>query len=158
MFIEWSTPGPTLVSKYLIVLFLECYIDFILLHFYVDDEELQLQDEPEPEKLSKKVKAKDDLNAYTLSESEEEREADEELTNVGKELKEILKRETGEDESSAEEDEEDEDIDESEKYTKSALFMPGKFCTVSSAKCLCDAFESSFISYLFNQGEVTSNL
>eukprot|EP00794_Sanderia_malayensis_P007965 gene7965-8823_t len=83
------------------------------------DEERALQDEPEPE--TKKVgKAKDDLNVV-LSESESD-EAEEELTSVGKELKEMLKREAGEDGSS---EDEDEDIDESEKYSKSALFMPG---------------------------------
>ena len=70
-------------------------------------------------------KARDDLNTGTLSDSEAEEE-DEELTSAGKQLKEILKREAGEDETSEEEDEdEDEDIDESEKYSKSALFMPG---------------------------------
>ncbi len=95
--------------------------------FSTDDEEEGLQDEPEPE-TKKNIRAKDDLNAFSMSDSEEE-EVEDELTTVGKELKEMLKREAG-DESSLDEDE-DEDIDESEKYSKSALFMPGEFCLAS---------------------------
>ena len=80
-----------------------------------------LEDEPEPE-TNRRTKAKDDLNAFTLSDSEEEEETEEGLTSAGKELKEILKREEGNDESSSDEDE---DIDDDEKYSKSALFMQG---------------------------------
>ena len=76
-----------------------------------------LEDEPEPD-TNRKTKAKDDLNAFVLSDSEEE----EDLTAAGKELKEILKRDEGEDDSS---EDEDVDIDADEKYSKSALFMQG---------------------------------
>ena len=83
-----------------------------------------MEDEPEPA-TNRKTKAKDDLNAFALSDSEEEEETEDGLTTAGKELKEILKREEGEEESSLDEDEDD-DIDADEKYSKSALFMPGK--------------------------------
>ena len=93
-----------------------------MLYFISDDEAELLEDEPEPE-TNKKTKAKDDLNAFTLSDSEEEEETEDGLTSAGKELKEILKREAGNDESSLDED--DDDIDDDEKYSKSALFMQG---------------------------------
>ena len=93
-----------------------------MLYFFLDDEAELLEDEPGPE-TNKKTKAKDDLNAFTLSDSEEEEETEEGLTSAGKELKEILKREAGDEESSLDED--DDDIDDDEKYSKSALFMQG---------------------------------
>ena len=79
-----------------------------------------LEDEPEPD-TDKKTKAKDDLNAFLLSDSEEE----DGLTTAGKELNEILRRDEGDEDSSLDEDE-DVDIDADEKYSKSALFMQGK--------------------------------
>ena len=85
-----------------------------------------LEDEPEPD-TNRKTKAKDDLNAFMLTDSEEE---EEDLTTAGKELKEILKRDEGEEDSSLDEDEDD-DIDADEKYSKSALFMQGKDCITS---------------------------
>jgi len=90
-----------------------------------EDELLEMDDEPDPEK-DNAGKAKDDLNLFLDSDDEEEKELDE----AGKELKAILKKEAGGDTSSGEDDEEDEEeVDEDNidnEFSSSAVFMQGK--------------------------------
>lgn len=90
-----------------------------------EDELLEMDDEPDPEKENV-GKAKDDLDLFSDTEDEED---EQELNDAGKELKAILKKENG-GESSEEEvvddedEEEDEDIDN--EFSSSAVFMQGK--------------------------------
>lgn len=112
----------------------------MLIYSLVDEAEL-LQDEPEPE-TNNKTKAKDDLNAFALVDSEEEEEVEEGLTSAGKELKEILKREEGEEDSSL--DEED-DIDADEKYSKSALFMQGTTNSILHHAMKCNLMQRNLM-------------
>lgn len=90
-----------------------------------EDEEAKLEDDPEPEKAAEK-QAKDEMNVFSdTSEDEDE----DELNEAGKELKAIMKKETGDDESDVDvddDDDEDDDFDEDDKYSKSALFMQNK--------------------------------
>lgn len=90
-----------------------------------EDELLEMDDEPDPEKENA-GKAKDDLNLFMDSDDEDEQELDE----AGKELKSILKKEAGGDTSSVEdEDEEEEEVDEDNidnEFSSSAVFMQGK--------------------------------
>lgn len=92
-----------------------------------EDELLEMDDEPDPEK-DNAGKAKDDLNLFMDSEDDEEKELDE----AGKELKAMLKKEAGEDSSSGDDDEEDdeEEVDEDNiDNASSAVFMQGKDTT-----------------------------
>lgn len=89
-----------------------------------EDELIEMDDEPDPEK-EKSGKAKDDLNIFSDSENDDEEESD--LNEAGKQLKSMLKKESGIGGSSdeeEEEEEEDEDIDN--EFSKSAVFMQGK--------------------------------
>lgn len=90
-----------------------------------EDELLEMDDEPDPEK-DNAGKAKDDLNLFMDSDDEDEKELDE----AGKELKAILKKEAGGDSSSGEDEEEDEEeVDEDNidnEFSSSAVFMQGK--------------------------------
>lgn len=89
-----------------------------------EDELLEMDDEPDPEKENA-GKAKDDLNLFMDSEDEEEKELDE----AGKELKAILKKEAGEDASSDDDEEDEEEVDEDNidnEFSSSAVFMQGK--------------------------------
>ena len=89
--------------------------------FFSDDELVEIDDEPDPEK-GEKMKAKDELNLFSDS-SDEDNEEEQNLNDAGKELNAILKKEAGI-ESSEDEEGEDEDIDN--EYSKSAVFMQGK--------------------------------
>jgi len=90
-----------------------------------EDELLEMDDEPDPEKENS-GKAKDDLNIFSDSDDEEESK---ELNDAGKELKAMLKKETGEnsdEDDDDEEDEEEEDEDIDNEFSSSAVFMQGK--------------------------------
>ena len=64
-------------------------ISFLL----TEDELKEMDDEPDPEKASSKQKAKDELNLFsdTSSEDEEDEEEDKQLNQAGKQLKAMLK-------------------------------------------------------------------
>ena len=73
-----------------------------------------------------KPKAEDDLNAEETSSEEED-----ELTQEGHELKDMLERDEGRESW----DEEDEDPDQDEVKGTSALFLQGKGLWLSEKKC-----------------------
>ncbi|XP_066929749.1 general transcription factor IIF subunit 1-like [Clytia hemisphaerica] len=89
-----------------------------------EDELKEMDDEPDPEKASTKQKAKDDLNLFsdTSSEDEDDEEEDKQLNQAGKQLKAMLKSESGE--RSSDEEDDDEDIDD--QYSKNAMLIQGK--------------------------------
>ena len=110
-----STNKPLLKINTAVFIF-QCELDF-----FSDDELVEIDDEPDPEK-GEKMKAKDELNLFSDS-SDEDNEEEQSLNDAGKELNAILKKEAGI-ESSEDEEGEDEDIDN--EYSKSAVFMQGK--------------------------------
>ena len=110
-----STNKPLLKINTAVFIF-QCELDF-----FSDDELVEIDDEPDPEK-GEKMKVKDELNLFSDS-SDEDNEEEQSLNDAGKELNAILKKEAGI-ESSEDEEGEDEDIDN--EYSKSAVFMQGK--------------------------------
>ena len=93
-----------------------------------------MDDEPDPEK-DNTSKAKDELNNL-FSDSEDDENEERDLNDAGKELKAILKKESGDD--SSEEEEEDEDIDN--EYSKSAVFMQGRYNVFMQGRYFCACF------------------
>lgn len=88
-----------------------------------EDEALEMDDEPDPEKENA-GKAKDDLNLFMDSEEDED---EKELDEAGKELKAMLKKEAGSDNSSVEDDDDEVDEDDIDnEFSSSAVFMQGK--------------------------------
>ena len=114
---------------------------------FIEDELVEMDDEPDPEN-DVQSKAKDDLNMFSDSEDEQGDEKD--LNEAGKELKAMLKKESGGNGSSDDDEEEEEDEDIDKEFSKSAVFMQGKYLATYMVDYIITVCVPFYIVHYYN--------